>query len=78
MYRTWYPNGQKQEEVCKINGTANGKWLEWYESGQIEIKGIAKDGCAIGRFQKWNPDGTVSEDHAYPEGGIPLSSATEK
>ena len=67
MYRTWYINGQKQEEVYMVDGTANGRWHEWHENGQWEIRGTAKDGCAIGRFQSWNPDGTVDEDKIYEE-----------
>ena len=78
MYRTWHSNGQKQEEIYQVDGVTNGRWLEWHENGQMEIKATAKDGCAVGRFQKWNPDGTIVEDQIYPEGGIPLPSATEE
>jgi antitoxin component YwqK of YwqJK toxin-antitoxin module len=77
-YRTWYPNGQKEEDVYKVNGVANGRWHEWHDNGQWEIRGTAKDGRAIGRFRTWDADGTVTEDRVYPEGGIPVPSATEE
>ena len=33
---SWYPNGQKREEVTYKDGKKDGFWKYWNENGQIE------------------------------------------
>jgi len=54
---TYFDNGQKESEVCYINGKPDGRYTSWYETGEIESEIMYDNGMRIGKMTEYYKSG---------------------
>lgn len=65
MYRTWYQDGMKAEEIEYEKGKKNGKYISWHKNGtkkdEIEYENDKKNG----KYISWYENGTKYKELEY-------------
>ena len=68
LYRTWYINGQLNQEWNYKNGNRDGLQRTWFKNGQLQYETNYKDGIQDGLQKQWFPNGQLKYERNYKEG----------
>lgn len=67
--KTYYANGQVQEEVTYKNGQRNGPYKVYHENGKVKYEANFKNGQLHGWSKMYYEDGKL-KDQAYFHNGV--------
>jgi antitoxin component YwqK of YwqJK toxin-antitoxin module len=68
--RTWYANGQPQQDGFYTNGKKTGTFTYWHENGQVYVIGEYRDDLAEGTWTWWHDNGQKSAVGKYEDGKL--------
>ena len=57
--KSWYENGQLQEQTFYRNGKLEGECKSWYENGQLQVQAFYRDGKEEGERKLWYENGQL-------------------
>lgn len=65
MYKAWYHDGTKQEEIEFENGKMDGKYISWHENGTKKVECEFKNGKKHGLYASWYQNGAKEGEIEY-------------
>jgi len=77
-YRSWFANGQLEQEGDYEGGWRSGAWKSYHENGVLAAEGAYDKGLRTARWRFWKEDGKADSDRQgtyraevedYPSGG---------
>lgn len=68
--KTWYPNGQAQQEGSYQNGKKTGTFTYWHENAQIATTGEYRDDQPEGNWVWYHENGQKSAVGRYTQGAL--------
>lgn len=60
-----YANGSPSLWKTRVNGKAEGLWLEWYPNGVLRYRAYWKNGLGHGRWEYFYPNGQLRSESFY-------------
>ena len=57
--RSWWPNGNKEQEGEHHDGLEHGTWRFWFENGQLAAEGRYDAGLKVGEWSYWDEAGAA-------------------
>ena len=69
-YKTWYSNGQLEQEGFYTNDNRTGTFTVWHENGQMASTGEYRDGQPDGTWVYWYDNGQKSAVGRYVNGAL--------
>jgi antitoxin component YwqK of YwqJK toxin-antitoxin module len=66
--KTWFANGQQEQEGFYTNGKRTGTFKYWHENGQLQSMGEYHDNKAVGTWVWWHDNGQKSAVGKYENG----------
>lgn len=69
-YKTWYSNGQIENQGNYADGKRAGNWKNWYSNGQLHEDINFKEDSLDGEFKKWHENGKKLIEGKYEFGNL--------
>ena len=65
MYKAWYHDGTKAEEIEYEKGKKHGKYISWHENGAKKVECEFKNDKKHGRYASWYENGAKEDEIEY-------------
>jgi len=69
-YKTWFSNGQIENQGDYTDGKRTGNWKNWYSNGQLHEDINFKEDSLDGEFKKWHENGKKLIEGKYEFGNL--------